>query len=77
MSLARCPTSLVGLPAARIQTELGQARWSAGCRDSETQCTRLYSFYYLPSSWIGGGQEAELRIDEDQRVAAVRCYFTQ
>lgn len=70
-SYGSCPEALLGASVEQIETRLGTTRCS------KTQPTCIYSFYYQPRNYAGGGPELALTFDDTGRVSDVDCHDTQ
>ncbi len=70
---------LIGLHKREIQKALGKPKI---CQDLTTAPCKIigdwyYSFYSLPSNWIGGGQELVLHFDKQRKCKSIQWILTQ
>jgi hypothetical protein len=63
---------LIGLTKREITAELGTPDCDAGQKGRPCWygVDALYSFYHLPSGWVGGGPELVLMFDVDEHCTA-------
>lgn len=84
---AEIPVNILqGVSSEYILRSLGTPSWCSNPRAAyspwtEQDCggTKVwgYSFYYLPSTYLGGGSELQFTLDENQLVKAINWVATE
>lgn len=84
---AEVPVSILqGVSSKSILSSLGNPNWCSNSRATylpwtEQDCSGStvwgYSFYYLPSTYLGGGSELQLTLDKNQLVKVVNWVATE
>lgn len=84
---AEVPVSILqGVSIKSVVSSLGSPSWCSNSRATYFPWTEQgcggttvwgYSFYYLPSTYLGGGSELQFTLDKNQLVEAVNWVSTQ
>ena len=84
---AESPVNILqGVSSKNILSSLGTPSWCSNSRATyfpwtEQDCGGTtvwgYSFYYLPSTYLGGGSELQFTLDNNQLVKAVNWVATE